>query len=475
MPQITIKCIFLYNKVLNSTSTYIIMVRMGFQIARLEINDPLKCFLALRQHYKNCFLLESAVRGDLRLSRYSFLGFNPEYLIEIKNNTATVNGKKVKIKKPFEFLEKYLKKYKCYIQFPFTGGLVGYISYDSIRKIEKIPDTCKDDLQLPDMVFGLYTDGIIIDRFAKTTYYFTLKDFRLDEVEEVIKKERKVDHRIGISRITCNFKKEEFENNVREAKKHIKAGDIFQVVLSQRFEIDSITDPFVFYQNLREANPSPYMFFLDFNTKIIGSSPESSVRIIGKEIEVNPIAGTRPIGNTVEEDAKLERELKQDSKERAEHIMLVDLARNDIGKVAKYGTVEVPDFKKIERYSHVQHMVSRVTGTLRKGKSNIDGFKATFPAGTVSGAPKIRAMSIIDKIENRKRGPYGGCAGYFSTNGNMDFAITIRTAIKKKKYYVQAGAGIVLDSIPEKEYFECKQKAKALISALGGKNEDFSS
>jgi len=471
----TIKCTFLYSKVINSTLMYIIMISMHLQIAKLEIKDPLKCFLALRQYYKNCFILESAVRGDLRLSRYSFIGFDPETLIEIKNNIATINGKKERIKNPFKILEEYSKKYTCNAQFPFIGGLVGYISYDSIRYIEKIPDACEDDLELPDMLFGLYTDGIIIDRFANTTYYFSLKDFRLDEVEKALKKETKIDNRTGINKITNTIDKKEFEKNVNIAKKHIKKGNIFQVVLSQRFDIDSKTDPFIFYQNLRELNPSPYMFFLDFNTKIIGTSPESSVRIINREIEVNPIAGTRPIGKTVQEDAQFEKELRSDPKERAEHIMLVDLARNDIGKVAQFGTVEVPDFMKIERYSHVQHMVSRVTGTLEPGKTNIDGFKATFPAGTVSGAPKIRAMKIIDNIEKTKRGPYAGCVGYFSTNGNMDFAITIRTAIKKKKYHVQAGAGIVIDSIPTNEYFECKHKASAIINALGGKDEDFSS
>jgi len=448
---------------------------MPFQIAKLEIKDPLQCLSALRRYYKNCFLLESAVRGDLRLSRYSFLGFDPEVLIEIKGNVAKINGKKKQIKDPFKLLNQYSGKYKCDSQFPFSGGLVGYISYDSIRYIEDIPETCKDDLKLPDMLFGLYTDGILIDRFSNTTYYFALNGFRLDEVEKVLKEKIEIKNQIGIKSIECNLKKEEFKNNVEIAKEHLRAGDIFQVVLSQRFNIDSDTDPLIFYQNLRELNPSPYMFFLDFNTKIIGSSPESAVRVVNREIEVNPIAGTRPIGRTVQEDAKLEKELRSDLKEQAEHIMLVDLARNDIGKVAKYGTVEVTDFMKIEHYSHVQHLVSRVTGKLRDDKTNIDGFKATFPAGTVSGAPKIRAMKIIDKIESTKRGPYAGCVGYFSANGDMDFAIAIRTAIKKKKYYVQAGAGIVIDSIPEHEYFECKYKASAVINALGGKDEDFSS
>ena len=448
---------------------------MSFQIAKLEIKDSLQCLLALKSHYQNCFLLESAIRGDIRLGRYSFIGFDPEILIEIKGKEAKINGKKEQIEDPFELLMQYSTKYNCESQFPFSGGLVGYISYDSIRYIENIPDTCKDDLQLPDMIFGLYTDGIIIDRFAKTTYYFTIDKFRLEEVEKILQSNIEINNTTGIRNIENNLEKEKFKEKVKKAKHYLKAGDIFQVALSQRFDIDSSTDPFVFYQNLRELNPSPYMFFLDFNIKIIGASPESAVRIIDREIEVNPIAGTRPIGRTVQEDAKLEKELRSDPKEQAEHIMLVDLARNDIGKVAKFGTVEILDFMKIERYSHVQHLVSRVVGKLKEDKTYIDGFKATFPAGTVSGAPKIRAMEIIDKIENVKRGPYAGCIGYFSTNGNMDFAIAIRTAVKKKKYHVQAGAGIVMDSIPENEHSECKQKASAIINALGGKDEDFNS
>lgn len=448
---------------------------MQFQLAKLEIGDPLQCLSALKEQYKNCFLLESATRGDLRLSRYSFLGFDPEVLIEVKDGVAKINGKKENVEDPFELLGIYSKKYRSESPFPFSGGLVGYISYDSIRYIEDIPDTCKDDLKLPDMLFGLYIDGIIIDRFANTTYYFGLNDFRLDEIERVLKTEVEVKNGGSIKKVESNLKKEEFEKNVELAKEHLRAGESFQVVLSQRFDLSSNTEPLLFYKNLREINPSPYMFFLDFDTKIIGASPESAVRIIDREIEVNPIAGTRPIGKTTQETTKLEKELRTNPKELAEHLMLVDLARNDIGKVAKFGSVEVPDFMKVERYSHVQHLVSRVVGKLSRDKTNIDGFKAAFPAGTVSGAPKIRAMEIIDELEPTKRGAYAGCVGYFSANKNMDFAIAIRTSIKKKKYHVQAGAGIVIDSVPALEYFETKQKASAVIKALGGKDEDFSS
>jgi len=445
---------------------------MPFQIAKLEIKDSLQCLAALRKHYDNCFLLESAARGDMRLSRYSFFGFDPEHIIEIKGNMAKIDGKEEVIKDPFKLLKEYTDKYKCDSHFPFTGGLVGYISYDSIRYLENIPNTCEDDLDLPDMKFGFYKDGIIIDRFANMTYYFTLDEFRFDEVEKVLKENIEVVNGSSVKEIKSNVSKEVFEENVNKVKEHLLKGEIFQVVLSQRFDVESDTDPLVFYRNLRELNPSPYMFFLDFDTKIIGASPESAVRVIGRNIEVNPIAGTRPIGRSHQEDQKNEKELRSDPKEVAEHMMLVDLARNDIGKVAKFGSVKVPDLMNVERYSHVQHLVSRVTGTLREGLNNMDCFKATFPAGTLSGAPKIRAMEIIDEIETTKRGPYGGCVGYFSTSGDMDFAITIRTAIKKEKYYIQAGAGIVMDSIPENEYNECRNKASALFNALEGKYEN---
>ncbi len=445
---------------------------MTLQIAKLDIKDPLLCLAALRQKYNNCFLLESAARGDLRFSRFSFLGFDPEEFIEIKGNEAIINGKKEAVDDPFTLLAEYSNRYKCDFQFPFSGGLVGYISYDAIRYIEDIPCTCKDDLNLPDMQFGLFSDGIVIDRFAKTTYYLSLNGFRLDEVEEAIGNTVEEIEEEGEATIENRTSKEKFEDGVNKAKKHIQTGDIFQAVLSQRYDVDSAYSSLAVYRNLREQNPSPYMFFLDYDTKIIGASPESAVKITGREIEVNPIAGTKPIGATVQEDAQFEQDLVSDPKERAEHMMLVDLARNDIGKVARPGSVEVIDLMGVERFSHVKHLVSRVTGTLNKGMTNIDGFKATFPAGTVSGAPKLRAMEIIDDIEELKRGPYAGCVGYFSANGNTDFAITIRSAIKKDKYHVQAGAGIVADSIPEKEYYECRQKAEAVIASMGGKFED---
>ncbi|MFH1424337.1 MAG: anthranilate synthase component I family protein [archaeon] len=436
-------------------------------MAKLQQRDPLHCIAALRTEYKNCFLLESATPGKFRLNRYSFLGFDPELLIEIKNGVARVNGKEQNIENPFEFLKEISNANRCESKLPYAGGLVGYVGYDAIRYIEEIPDNCKDDLNLPDMKFGLYKEGVVIDRFANCAYYFSFGKYRAEEVEKVLGKEVLVENGAKVGSIKSNSTKEQFEQNVGIAKERLRQGEIFQVVLSQRFDVESELDPLVFYARLRSINPSNYMFYLDFDTKIVGASPESLVRVSENKIETNPIAGTRPRGKTEEEDAKLAKELLADPKENAEHIMLVDLGRNDIGKVAKFGTVEVPEYKNVEKYSHVQHIVSRVTGELRKGKDVFDGFKATFPAGTLTGAPKVRAMEIIDELENTKRGPYGGCVGYFSANGNMDFAIAIRTAIIQDNVYrIQAGAGIVMDSDPEQEHEECRHKADALVEAL---------
>jgi len=443
---------------------------------KLPTIDPLKALEGLRRSYKNCFLLESATPGKFRLNRYSFLGFDPEQLIEVKNNIVKVNGKPQQVDNIFNFLKTTLNKYKCTSQFPFAGGLVGYISYDAVRYIENVPDTSKDDLQLPDMLFGLYTDGIIIDRFANATYYFSLNGSRLKELEKILDQDLEIERgKPIIESITPNMPKEQFENSVQTVKEKLRSGEIIQAVISQRFDVKSQLKPLGFYEQLRKVNPSNYMYLLDFDAKIIGSSPESLVKNTGKIVETNPIAGTRPRGKTPEQDKALAEELLADQKEQAEHIMLVDLGRNDIGKVAQFGTVQVPEYMTIEKYSHVQHIVSRVTGELKPGLDSFDAFKAVFPAGTVSGAPKIRAMEIIDQLEPTKRGPYAGAVGYFSFNGSMDFAITIRTAIlKNSTYSIQAGAGIVLDSIPEKEYFECKHKASALIKSLGGSDENFS-
>jgi anthranilate synthase component 1 len=320
---------------------------------------------------------------------------------------------------------------------------------------------------LPDFEFGVYDDGIVFDHITGQAYYYWYNENRIREVERLLRKKTEEGH-LRANGLRTNLRRSRFENNVKRAKQYIKAGDIFQAVLSKRFEFSFRGDLVHFYRTLREINPSPYMYFLKMKERaIIGSSPEMLGRLDGEEAETFPIAGTRPIGKTLIRDKRLAEELLRDPKERAEHVMLIDLARNDLGKVCRFGTVTVPEFMTVQKYSHVQHIVSRVTGQLRPDRDAIDVFKAIFPAGTVSGAPKKRAMEIIEELEPSRRGPYAGAVGYFSYNGNADFAITIRTLVTNRdRGYIQAGAGIVAESNPTREWFETGHKAEALLRAL---------
>ncbi|MEM2082068.1 MAG: anthranilate synthase component I, partial [Candidatus Bathyarchaeia archaeon] len=357
--------------------------------------------------------------------------------------------------------------------FRFAGGAVGYISYDAIRYWEKLQRKAPDDIGFPDVQFGFYDDGIVFDHKQRQAFYYYSSEDRFTEFEKLIKQPANGEA-VRHQQPKMNVTKEQFEESVKKAKEYIAAGDIFQVVLSKRYELHFTGDLIAFYRSLREINPSPYMYFLKTaDRQIVGSSPEMLVRVDNRMAETFPIAGTRPRGANALENARLAKELLADPKERAEHVMLVDLARNDIGKVAKFGSVHVPEFMKVHRYSHVQHLVSHVTGVLREDKDCFDVLRAVFPAGTVSGAPKVRAMEIIEELEPTRRGPYAGAVGYFSYNGNADFAITIRTLFAhERKAYIQAGAGIVADSVPEKEWFETNHKAEALMKALekaGGK------
>jgi anthranilate synthase component 1 len=313
----------------------------------------------------------------------------------------------------------------------------------------------------------VYDDGIVFDHITGQAYYYWYNENRIREVERLLRKNSEGSDFVA-NELRTNLTRSRFENNVRKAKQYIRAGDIFQVVLSKRMELSFKGDLAHFYKTLREINPSPYMYFLKMNDRaIIGSSPEMLGRVEGERAETFPIAGTRPVGRTLVRDKQLADELLNDPKERAEHVMLIDLARNDLGKVCRFGTVTVPEFMTVEKYSHVQHIVSRVTGRLRRNCDAFDAFKAIFPAGTVSGAPKKRAMEIIDELEPCRRGPYAGAVGYFSYNGNADFAITIRTLVTdRNRGYIQAGAGIVADSDPTREWFETEHKAKALLDAL---------
>jgi anthranilate synthase component 1 len=461
-----------------------------------DLETPLSLLIKLKKT-KNPFLLESIVGGE-HIARYSFVGTNPYQIIKSKNDIIILEKRngiknwKLKYKDPLEEIKYLMKKYK-YVKLPqlprFTGGFVGYISYDLIRFFEKIPDKNKDDLGLPEMIFSEIRDLFIFDHIKQRLIILT--HVFLEEEETIKKAYRKailniekllsylnkkskeekisqIDLKQKGEKYSSNFTKKSFVKIVEKAKKYIRNGDIIQAVLSQRLNRKIKTDDINIYRCLRYINPSPYMYYLNYgNFSIIGSSPEVHVRCESRIAELRPIAGTRKRGKTEEKDKFLEKELLSDSKEKAEHIMLVDLGRNDLGRVCKSRTVKVTELMTIEKYSHVMHIVSNVIGKLKNDKDNFDLIRATFPAGTVTGAPKIRAMEIIDELENLKRGPYAGCIGYFSYSNNLDSCITIRTIITKNNYaYIQAGAGIVADSIPENEYKETLNKAKALTFAI---------
>ncbi|HLF18523.1 MAG TPA: anthranilate synthase component I [Candidatus Omnitrophota bacterium] len=468
-----------------------------------DLETPVSAFYRVGYKAGYSFLLES-VEGEEKIARFSFLAKNPELVLETKNKTAKItrmeNGtaktKTYEIKDtPLSFVRDILQQYK-FVPLPdlprFCGGLVGFASYDMVRFFERLPERTKDDLKLPDALFVLAKDIIIFDHRnhkikavscahvkPKSSEKAKLKAYKeaaqkveglIDDLNKpmFIESKRSSKRNAKPLKVTSNFTPAQFRQIVAKAKKKILIGDIIQVVLSQRFQVDLTTEPFNIYRALRVLNPSPYMYYLNFgDIKIVGSSPELLVRCENKIVETRPIAGTRPRGKNEQEDKRLAEELLADPKERAEHVMLVDLGRNDLGRVCQRGTVSLTDFMGIEKYSHVMHIVSNVKGELKPGKDDLDVLRAAFPAGTVSGAPKIRAMEIIEELEKQRRGPYAGCIGYFSFSGNLDTCITIRTiVVKGKKAYVQAGAGIVADSLPQKEYQETVNKAKAQIKAI---------
>ncbi len=446
--------------------------RLKLQKFRYSKN-PLQTFLALSNQSDYCYLLESA-EGPRKLAQYSFLGFLPSKIVTAKSGKYTEervsdgSSSTLETQDPFLCLRQVLaENFTTYHGFRFVGGLVGYFSYDAIRYVESLPNSPKDDSALPDLEFGVYDDGIVFDHLTGQAYYYWYNNNRIREIERLLDKTPKT-KKLETNKLRTNITQEKFEAMVRKAKRYIKAGDIFQAVLSKRCEFSFKGDLINFYQALRNINPSPYMYFLKMKGRaIIGSSPEMLGRVEGKRADTFPIAGTRPVGKNAKEDDRLEDELLNDPKERAEHVMLIDLARNDLGKVCEFGTVTVPEFMNVQQYSHVQHIVSRVSGQLRSDCDAVDTLKAIFPAGTVSGAPKKRAMEIIDELEPCRRGPYAGAVGYFSYNGNADFAITIRTLVANgHRAYIQVGAGIVADSDPTREWFECEHKASALLHAL---------
>jgi len=441
---------------------------------------------------KNSFIFESVEKGKIK-GRYTIFGKNPDKIWEFNNNNSYLikNKKKVKLKdKPDQLIEKIIEDFKFETpkNLPKLCSLIsGYFSYDSIRYIEKIPNKCRNDLSLPDVRLLRPRTLIIYDNLKKEIFYIInvfsdekiknyfrkYEEIKIELSKILIQSSLKISNNLlkktsKVLKVKSNTSKNKFIKMVNKAKEYIKLGDIFQVVLSQRFEAKLTKKPLDIYKKLRVTNPSPFMFFFNFNDfQIIGASPEILVRLRDNKITVRPIAGTRPRGKTIKEDLYYEKDLLKDKKELSEHLMLLDLGRNDAGKVSKVNSVKVTESFIIERYSHVMHIVSNVIGEYNKKFSKFKSMLAGFPAGTVSGAPKIRAMEIIDELESTKRKIYAGSIGYFSANGEFDTCIALRTAVaKNKKFYVQAGAGIVADSKPINEYKETVNKAKALINAL---------
>ncbi len=457
-----------------------------------DVMTPVSLFLKLREEAKNPFLLES-VEGGEQLARYSFLGRNPYQVLRYEKDEVTLQkeGSVEQLDQTYFEALKELTTRHTEPEIPelprLTGGAVGFSSYDTVREIEHLPNTPPSEMEIPEAIWAFYDEVFAFDHvkqqiiIIKTVFIDDTADIdvrqrykqaqnRLDELEKLVYQPLPETNSFSINpdNLTSNIARNEFEDMVKRAKEYIYEGDIFQVVLSQRFETDFEGDRFMLYRALRMVNPSPYLFYLDFEDfALVGSSPEVLVRVQDETAQLLPIAGTRPRGETDEEDLALEEDLKNDPKEIAEHVMLVDLGRNDLSRVCKPGTVQPVREQVIERYSHVMHIVSDVKGQLAEHQTAVDALMQCFPAGTVSGAPKIRAMEIIDELEPTKRGPYAGAVGYFDFSGNMDTCIVIRTMlVTDSNVYIQAGAGIVADSDPGKEYIETKNKAGALVEAL---------
>lgn len=456
---------------------------------------PVSAFHQIDDGASAC-LFESVVGGE-KVGRYSFLAVEPFLRITAHGTAVTVSSEageeSFECADPLDELRRRLAPFKA-VHLPelppFTGGAIGYAGYDVVRYVENLPNAPLDDRKLPDLAFGLYDRMVVFDNVNKTMYVVAMA--RLDKAQGNIKAayedaQRRVDELVerlstpkalppadiatrGEPHVpyTSNFRQADFENAVRKCVEYIRAGDIFQVVISQRLMLELRGNPFEVYRTLRVVNPSPFMFFVRTpEVTLVGSSPEIMCRVVDGQITVRPLAGTRKRGETEEEDRRLAEELLADPKERAEHVMLVDLGRNDVGRVARFGTVQLSDVMVIERYSHVMHITSNVTGELRPGCDAFDALKACLPAGTVSGAPKVRAMQVIDELEPHRRGPYAGAVGYIDYSGNMDTCIALRTlVVQGTRAYIQAGAGIVADSVPEMEYQETLNKARGLLKAI---------
>ncbi len=478
-----------------------------------DLETPVSAFLRVAAEEPEAFLLES-VEGGEHVGRYTFIGIRPYRKMTARDGVITlIEGKRRQQYEGDIFAE--LKKSlegetpaRLPGLPPFTAGAVGFFSYDVVRSIEKLPSTAKDELHVPDAYLMFFDEVLAFDHVKKAVHLmvtvgargrssgagldakaYAAADRRLDRLEKMLsaaiplpKQRKNKSH--GKLKVTSRTKARDFLRAVERTKEYIAAGDVFQCVLSQRFDCEPGVDPFAIYRSLRIVNPSPYLYFLRFGLdapgsgtlakkakqrecNIVGSSPETLVRVHDGVVEYRPIAGSRPRGATELEDHEYEASLRADAKEIAEHVMLVDLGRNDLGRVSEFGSVQVKDLMFVERYSHIMHLVSKLEGRLRKGLAPIDAFRACFPAGTLSGAPKIRAMEIIEELEPARRGVYGGSIFYADFSGNLDSCIAIRTLFMDgAKGYIQAGAGIVADSVPEKEHEECGNKAKAVIRAI---------
>lgn len=408
------------------------------------------------------------------------MGFDPQKTVRISNGHVELLDRQNSERRietcnaPLSYLERLNTDVKNgNTSERYSGGLVGYASYDLVRSFEKIPRFGRKSSGFPDAEFGLFEDGIVFDHISRRSHYFCRDENRIDRVKNFLAEAGR-ESKVVFGDPKSTISQEDFCERVNRAKEYIQSGDIFQAVLSRKYKIPFKGSLIRFYRALRRINPSPYMYYLKFGERqVVGSSPEMLARKTRRSVETFPIAGTRPYTSDPARNRALAAELLQDEKERAEHVMLVDLARNDLGRVCEYGTVQVPEFMKIQAYSHVQHIVSRVTGRLRHGSTGMDLFKAVFPAGTVTGAPKVRAMQIIEELEVGARGPYAGAVGYFSSNGNADFAITIRTLFAQNGYsYLQSGAGIVADSVPDREWIESERKTAALFTAMDQAQKD---
>jgi anthranilate synthase component 1 len=479
-----------------------------------DVLSPVQAFCRLDRG-EAAALFESVIGGE-KVGRYSFVASDPFLLLEARGTKVTIRRRKavpairsgkggqaddaweteeLVVSNPLETLRHAVQAVRVahLSQLPpFIGGAVGYAGYDAVRYVERLPNAPRDDRGLPDLAFGLFDHMVVFDHVRKTVHVLALADLRGADGDEIARRYQSACRRVDgfvealnapddslrladidasgevTLKFCSNFTQAQYEEAVRKCVEYIRAGDIFQVVISQRLEVDFSVPPFELYRTLRVVNPSPFMFYLRVpGATLVGSSPEIMVRVVNGRATVRPLAGTRRRGATEEEDAHLAAELLADPKERAEHVMLVDLGRNDVGRVAKFGSVEISDVMVIERYSHVMHITSNVCGQLRDDCDAFDALAACLPAGTVSGAPKVRAMEIIDEIEPHRRGPYAGAVGYIDFAGNMDTCIALRTVVVQNgKAYVQVGAGMVADSVPTMEYQETLNKARGLLKAI---------